>query len=72
MDGYFFLGRNSYMKLYWGPGTRVRLIRDGNQPLNFVTTIERIIFSHRPYNIVVTPVPQGHWGVYSFDELAAP
>jgi hypothetical protein len=55
------------MKLYWGPGTQVRVIRDWRRPENFITTITRA----EQLGVYVHPKPPHCTAWYTWNELEA-
>jgi hypothetical protein len=56
------------MKLYWGPGAKVRVIQDGLRPADFIGTIKFI--DHRdsiPLHLLSVPVGHAQW--YRWSEV---
>jgi hypothetical protein len=46
---------------------KVRVIRDGNKPVNFVATVTRVMV----WGVHVWPVPKGCHTWYAWEEVAA-
>jgi hypothetical protein len=59
------------MKLYWGPGVRVRAVRDLRVPVNFVARITSVMYEGSIVYVRLDWVPDGRAKWYALDELQA-